>query len=53
MMLWNLSACEVRIPPKTVIGNVQMAEIVPNMKALDHTHEVLPLKEQKEPSQVS
>ena len=24
-----------------------MAEIVPNMKAFDHTHEVLPLKEQR------
>ena len=53
MMLRNLSAWEVRIPPKTVIGNVQMAEIVPNMKALKHTSEVLPSKEQKEPSQVS
>ena len=34
IMLMNLSACEVRIPPKTEIGNVQTAEIVPNMKAL-------------------
>ena len=45
MMLQNLSACEVRIPPKTVIGNVLMAETVPNMKAHDHTYEVLPLEE--------
>ena len=49
MMLWNLSACEVRIPPKTVISNVQMVEIVPNMKALNHTYKVLPSKEQKKP----
>ena len=38
---------EVRIPPKTVIGNVQTAEIAPNMKAHDHTYEVLPLEEQR------
>ena len=53
MMLQNLSACEVRIPPVTVIGNKQMAEIVPGMKAHDHTYEVLPLEEQKGPLQVS
>ena len=46
MMLQNLSVQEVRIPPKTIIGNVQMAEIVPNVKALKPTSEVLPLKEQ-------
>ena len=44
MMLQHLSAHEVKIPPKTVIGNVQTAEIVPNMKALNHTCEVLPFK---------
>ena len=53
MLLRNLSAWEVRIPPKTVIGNVQMAEMVPNKKSLNPTSKVLPLKEQKEPSQVS
>ena len=52
-MLWNLSACEVRIPPKTIIGNVQTAEIAPNMKALDHACKILPAKEQKGPSKVS
>ena len=31
MMLRNLSAQEVRIPPKAVIGSVQMAEIVLNL----------------------
>ena len=41
MMLQNLSACEVKIPPKTVVSNVQKAEIVPNMKALTHACEVL------------
>ena len=46
-MMWNLSAQEVRMPPKTMICNVQMAEIVPNMKALNPTSDVLPLKEQK------
>ena len=45
MMLRNLSAQEVRIPPKTVIGNVQTAEIIPNMKAIKHTSKVLPSKE--------
>ena len=52
MMLQNLSAQEVRVPTKTVIGNVQMAEIVPNMKALRPTSDVLPLKEQKGLSEV-
>ena len=47
MMLRNLSTQEVRIPPTTVIGNVQMTEIVPNMKAFKHASEVLPLKEAK------
>ena len=53
MMLWNLSAHEVRIPSKTVIGKVQTAKIVPNVKTPDHTSEVLPLEEQKGPLQVS
>ena len=46
MILRNLSAQEVRIPPKSVISNVQTAEIVPNMKAPKHTSEVLPPMEQ-------
>ena len=45
MMLKNLSAWEVRIPPKTVISNVQVAEIVPNMKALKYASKVLPSME--------
>ena len=53
MMLRNLSAWEVRITPRTVTSNVQMAEIFPNMKALKHTSQVSSSKEQKEPSQVS
>ena len=32
MVLWNLLAQEVQIPPKTVIDNVQMAEVVPSLK---------------------
>ena len=52
MMLRNLSTWEIRNPPKTVIGNVQTAEIVPNMKASKHTSEVLPSMKQKEPIQV-
>ena len=47
-----MSTLEVRIPPITMIGNLQVAQIVPNMKALRSTSEVLPLKEQKEPSEV-
>ena len=53
MMLRNLSAWEGRILLKTVICNVQMAEIIPNMKALKCTSEVLPSKKQKELSQIS
>ena len=53
MVLRNISAQEVRIPVKTVIGNVQTAEIIPNMRALEHTSETLPTKEQKEMSQIS
>ena len=35
MMLRNLFACEVGIPHRTVIGNVQASEIVPNKKVLN------------------
>ena len=42
MMLRNLSAREVRFPHKSIIGNVQMAEIVLNMKAFKHTSDILP-----------
>ena len=53
MMLRNLSALEVRIPPRTVIHNVQAAEIVPSKKAPHYTSEVLPSTEQTEPSCIS
>ena len=53
MMLQNISTNEVRIPPKTEIGNVQMAEIVPAMKVFNQMHEGLPLEKQKETSRVS
>ena len=52
MVLRNLSIWEVQIPPKTVIGNVQMAEIVLNLKVFKQMSVVLPLKEQVEPSKV-
>ena len=52
MMLRNLSAQEVRIPPKTVISNVQAAEIVPNMKTPKYASKVLPSMEQTELSWV-
>ena len=48
MILRNLSAQEVRIPPKTVISNVQASDIVPNTKAPRYTSEVFPLTEQTE-----
>ena len=51
-MLWNLSACKVRIPPRSVISNVQAAEIIPNLMAPNYTSEVLPSMEQTEPSWV-
>ena len=47
MMLRNLSAHEAKIPHKTIISNVQTAEIVPNMKVLAHACEAPPSKEQK------
>ena len=40
-------------PPKTVIGNVQTVEIVPDLKVFEQTSEVFPSKEQAEPSKVS
>ena len=52
MVLRNFSTWEVQIPPKTVIGNVQMAEILPNLKVFKQTSKVLPLKEQVELSKV-
>ena len=48
MMLRNLSAQEVRKPPKTIISNVQAAEIVSDMKAPSYTREVLHSMEQTE-----
>ena len=52
IMLRNLSTCKVRIPSRTVIGNMQAAEIVPRLKAPNGTNEVLPSAEQMEPSRV-
>ena len=49
MVLRNLSTQEVCIPPKTVIGNIQTAEKVPDLEIFSHTNE-FPLKEQEEPS---
>ena len=52
MVLRNLSAWEVCIPPKTVIGNVQTATKVPDREVLSHTGGDLPTKEQEELSKV-
>ena len=52
MVLRNLSALEVCIPPKTIISNVQTVKKVPNWEMLSHTGEDLPPKEQEEPSKV-
>ena len=52
MMLHCLSAHEVRIPPKSVIDNIQTTEVVPNMKALDWMCKILPSEKQKESSWV-
>ena len=52
-MLQNLSALEVRIPPKTIIDNVQMAVSSSKYEGpCAYTDEVLPLKEQKGWSEV-
>ena len=53
MALQNLSAQEVQIPPKTAIGNVQMAEVVPDQKGSEPTGPILSQKEQAEQSKVS
>ena len=45
MVLRNLSAWEVHIPPKTVISNVYAAKKVPDWEVLGHTRKDLPLKE--------
>ena len=50
MMLRNLSAWEVRIPPNRVISYVQAAKIVTNVKVPKCTGKVLPSMEQTEPS---
>ena len=52
MMLRNLSAMEVRIPAKTVIRNVQAANIVSNMLTPKFTSETFPSTEQTESSLV-
>ena len=52
IVLRNLSAREVCFPPKTVIGNVQTAEQVPDWEMLSHTGEDLPPKKWGEPSKV-
>ena len=53
MVLSNLSALEFWIPSKTVIGNVQMAEIVPDLNVFKQTGVVLLLKKQVELFKVS
>ena len=53
MVLQNLSNWEVQIPPKTVISNVQMAKVVPDLKLFEPASLVLPQKEQVEWSKVS
>ena len=53
MVLKNLSAREVCIPPKTVIGNVQTAEKVPDWEMLSNNGKDPPPKEQGELSKVS
>ena len=53
MVLGNLSAQEVCIPPKTVIGNVQAAEKVPDWKTFSHTGKDLPSLEGEESLKVS
>ena len=35
MVLRNLSTWKVQIPPKTMIGNGQTAEVVPNLKVFE------------------
>ena len=52
IVLMNLPACEVRIPPRAVIGNVQAAKLIQNMKVPNYTSKVLPSMEQMEPSWV-
>ena len=53
MRLRNLSGWEVRILLKTIISNVQDAEIIPDIKASGYMGEVLPVMEQIEPTWVS
>ena len=53
IILQNLLTQEVQIPPKTVIGNVQKAKVVPNLKVFGPASLVLPLKEQMDLSRVS
>ena len=48
MMLCNLSALEVRIPPRTVISNVQAIKIIPNLMAANYMGEVFPSMKQTE-----
>ena len=45
MVLRNLSAQEVQIPPEMVTGKVQAPEKVPDRELLSCTGEDLPLKE--------
>ena len=53
MVLRNLSALEVPISPKTVIGNVQIAETVPDLKVFKPPSAVLASKEHVELSKAS
>ena len=53
MVLRNFSAMEVWIPAKTVTGNVQMAEVVPDLKVFKQSSMVPPQKDQPEVSWLS
>ena len=53
IVLWNLSSWEVPIPPKTVIANIQIAEVTANLRVFKLAGLVLPHKEQMEWSRVA
>ena len=48
MVVQNVSMWVVWIPPKTVIGNVQMVEVVPNFPIFEQTSVIPPQEEQAE-----
>ena len=53
IVLRNLSTQELQISPKTVIGSVQKAKTIPNLKVFKQMTTVLLSKEQVEPSKMS